>query len=65
MMICLLLRSRSHPWQACYELEKDILRAMAVAFDLQEDYFQQLHQVADNQLRLLHYPQYVIIERRS
>jgi len=30
---------------------------MAVALDLQEDYFLQFHTVADNQLRLLHYPQ--------
>ncbi|KAH6909357.1 thymine dioxygenase [Coprinopsis sp. MPI-PUGE-AT-0042] len=40
----------------CYELEKDILRAMAVGLDLPEDYFLQFHKVADNQLRLLHYP---------
>ncbi|EAU80956.2 thymine dioxygenase [Coprinopsis cinerea okayama7 len=41
---------------ACYELEKSILRAMAVAFSLPEDYFIQFHKVADNQVRLLHYP---------
>ncbi|RXW17558.1 hypothetical protein EST38_g8297 [Candolleomyces aberdarensis] len=40
----------------CYELEKHILRALAIAFDLAEDYFMPFHREVDNQLRLLHYP---------
>ncbi|KAJ2927753.1 hypothetical protein H1R20_g9337, partial [Candolleomyces eurysporus] len=40
----------------CYELEKHILRALAIAFDLAEDYFMPFHRKVDNQLRLLHYP---------
>jgi len=45
--------------QACYELEKSVLRALAIGFSLPEEYFFQFHKVADNQLRLLHYPPYV------
>jgi len=41
---------------ACYELEKNVLRALAVAFSLPEDWFLQFHKAADNQLRMLHYP---------
>ncbi|KAG6917417.1 hypothetical protein DXG01_002686 [Tephrocybe rancida] len=41
---------------ATFELQKNILRALAVAFDLPEDYFVQFHTKPDNQLRLLRYP---------
>ncbi|KIM37686.1 hypothetical protein M413DRAFT_448220 [Hebeloma cylindrosporum] len=40
----------------CHEVEKDILRALAVGFDLPENYLVPSHSRADNQLRLLHYP---------
>jgi isopenicillin N synthase-like dioxygenase len=40
----------------CYEVELTILRALALGLKLPEDYFMALHKVADNQLRLLHYP---------
>ncbi|KAJ7676988.1 thymine dioxygenase [Mycena polygramma] len=40
----------------CHEIELNILRALAVGFGLQEDYFTKLHTAPDNQLRLLHYP---------
>ncbi|KAF4623415.1 hypothetical protein D9613_002416 [Agrocybe pediades] len=40
----------------CFEIEKLILRVLAVGFGLPEDYFFQYHSKADNQLRLLHYP---------
>ncbi|GLB45690.1 putative clavaminate synthase-like protein [Lyophyllum shimeji] len=40
----------------CFELEKTILRALAVGFDLPEDYFVKFHTKPDNQLRLLRYP---------
>ncbi|KAG6808301.1 hypothetical protein H0H87_000288, partial [Tephrocybe sp. NHM501043] len=39
-----------------FELQKTILKALAVAFELPEDYFVQFHTKPDNQLRLLHYP---------
>ncbi|KAG6841591.1 hypothetical protein C0991_009347 [Blastosporella zonata] len=39
-----------------FELQEAILKALAVAFDLPEDYFVQFHTKPDNQLRLLHYP---------
>jgi len=38
------------------EVELTVLQALAVAFHLPEDYFTKVHAVADNQLRLLHYP---------
>ncbi|KAJ7861068.1 hypothetical protein B0H13DRAFT_1900650 [Mycena leptocephala] len=40
----------------CYEVELNILRALALGFGLEEDYLTQFHAAADNQLRLLHYP---------
>ncbi|KAG5634849.1 hypothetical protein H0H81_000513 [Sphagnurus paluster] len=40
----------------CSELQKDILSALALGFDLPEDYFVKFHTKPDNQLRLLHYP---------
>ncbi|KAJ7155226.1 thymine dioxygenase [Mycena filopes] len=40
----------------CHEVEKNILRALAVGLAIPEDYFLQYHAAADNQLRLLHYP---------
>ncbi|KAJ3516669.1 hypothetical protein NLJ89_g982 [Agrocybe chaxingu] len=45
-------------WQ-CYETEKMILRALALGFNLPEEYFLPFHSKADNQLRLLHYPRQV------
>ncbi|KAG6815489.1 hypothetical protein H0H93_009657 [Arthromyces matolae] len=42
-------------WDA-FQLQKDILRALAVAFDLDETYFLKFHTKPDNQLRLLRYP---------
>jgi isopenicillin N synthase-like dioxygenase len=41
---------------ACYDTEKQILKALALGFNLSEDYFLPFHTKADNQLRLLHYP---------
>jgi isopenicillin N synthase-like dioxygenase len=40
----------------CYETEKVILKALALGFNLSEDFFLPYHSKADNQLRLLHYP---------
>jgi len=40
----------------CYELELKILRALALGFNLAEEFFLPYHTVPDNQLRLLHYP---------
>ncbi|KAJ7445054.1 Clavaminate synthase-like protein [Mycena latifolia] len=40
----------------CHAAELNILKALAVGLGLEEDYFRQYHAVADNQLRLLHYP---------
>ncbi|KAJ7027178.1 thymine dioxygenase [Mycena alexandri] len=40
----------------CHKVENNILRALAIGLALPEDYFLQYHTVADNQLRLLHYP---------
>ena len=52
---------RSFFQQACYDTEKEILKALAIGFDLSEDYFLSLHTKPDNQLRLLHYPRYVYL----
>jgi len=41
---------------ACYETEKQILKALALGFNLSEDFFLSFHTKPDNQLRLLHYP---------
>ncbi|TFK24186.1 thymine dioxygenase [Coprinopsis marcescibilis] len=40
----------------CYELEIRFLRALATGLSLPDTYFLDFHQIADNQLRLLHYP---------
>ncbi|KAJ7914099.1 thymine dioxygenase [Mycena leptocephala] len=40
----------------CYDIELNILRALALGFGLPEEYFVTYHAAADNQLRLLHYP---------
>ncbi|EKM78967.1 hypothetical protein AGABI1DRAFT_114495 [Agaricus bisporus var. burnettii JB137-S8] len=40
----------------CFEVEKNVLRALAVGFRLPEDYFVRMHTKPDNQLRLAHYP---------
>ncbi|KAF8801747.1 thymine dioxygenase [Phlegmacium glaucopus] len=40
----------------CYDTEKQILKALALGFNLSEDYFLSFHTKADNELRLLHYP---------
>ncbi|KAJ7597562.1 Clavaminate synthase-like protein [Mycena floridula] len=43
-------------FSTCFELEKSILKALALGFKLPEDYFVKCHTRPDNQLRLLHYP---------
>ena len=48
--------------QSCYDTEKQILKALALGFNLSEDYFLTFHTKADNQLRLLHYPRYICIQ---
>jgi len=40
----------------CYELQKSVLKAIALGLSLPEDYFLPFHTAPDNQLRLLHYP---------
>ncbi|KAF8516556.1 Clavaminate synthase-like protein [Hysterangium stoloniferum] len=40
----------------CNEVELVILKALALAFHLSEDYFASVHMKSDNQLRFLHYP---------
>ncbi|KAJ6533927.1 thymine dioxygenase [Mycena vulgaris] len=40
----------------CYEVELNILRALALGLGLTEDYFVNYHRAADNGLRLLRYP---------
>ncbi|KAF8651111.1 hypothetical protein AX16_004886 [Volvariella volvacea WC 439] len=40
----------------CFEIEKTLLRALALGFGLEEEYFLPFHTAPDNQLRLLHYP---------
>ncbi|KAJ6631697.1 thymine dioxygenase [Mycena sp. CBHHK59/15] len=37
----------------CYEIELDILRALALGFDLPEEYFLKYHTAPDNQLRFV------------
>jgi isopenicillin N synthase-like dioxygenase len=44
--------------QKCHEVEKNILRALALGFGLEEEWFLRYHKTANNQLRLLHYPRY-------
>ncbi|KAJ6517044.1 Clavaminate synthase-like protein [Mycena vulgaris] len=40
----------------CHAVRLDIMRALAVGFDLPEEYFLKVHTAPDNLLRLLHYP---------
>ncbi|KAF9446264.1 thymine dioxygenase [Macrolepiota fuliginosa MF-IS2] len=40
----------------CFEIEKNILRALAIGFELPEEYFLHFHTKPDNQLRLSRYP---------
>lgn len=47
---------------SCYEIEKTLLRALALGLGLSEDYLVGFHKEADNQLRLLHYPSVSIDE---
>lgn len=42
--------------QACYDIEKIILQALALGLGLPDDHFVKVHTIPDNQLRLLHYP---------
>ncbi len=44
--------------QDCFEVEKNVLRALALGFKLPEEYFLRFHTKPDNQLRLLHYPRF-------
>jgi len=50
----------------CYEVELNILRALAVGLGIDEDYFARYHTTPDgNQLRLLHYPSVPAEEMRN
>ncbi|KAJ8502872.1 hypothetical protein ONZ45_g11357 [Pleurotus djamor] len=49
----------------CYQVELTILRALALGLNAPEDYFDQYHTAADNQLRLLHYPSVPADELRN
>jgi hypothetical protein len=40
----------------CHEIEKNILRALALGFGLDEEWLVKYHGKADNGLRLQHYP---------
>ncbi|KAG2142836.1 thymine dioxygenase [Suillus bovinus] len=40
----------------CYEVEKNILRALALGFGLEEEWLVRYHGMSDNGLRLQHYP---------
>ena len=42
--------------QKCRKVEQNVLRALAVGFGLEEEWFLRYHETANNQLRLLHYP---------
>jgi hypothetical protein len=46
--------------QKCREVEKNVLRALALAFGLEEDWFLKYHETAGNQLRLARYPRQVL-----
>lgn len=59
IMAVLLCWCTSRPVQDCFEIEKHILRALAIGLGLSEDYFTNVHTKPDNQLRLLHYPRHV------
>src|SRR5271154_3599105 len=43
-------------YASCNMLELEILRALAVGMNLEEDFFVAYHQNADNQTRILYYP---------
>lgn len=47
--------------QTCNKAKFNVLSALAVGLHLPEDFFDQYHQKADNQLRLLHYPRHVAL----
>ncbi|KAG1869379.1 Clavaminate synthase-like protein [Suillus subalutaceus] len=40
----------------CHEVEQNILRALALGFGLEEEWFLRYHETVNNQLRLHHYP---------
>jgi len=43
-------------FEACYEIELNLLRAIALGMGLPEKFFWEYHTKRDNQIRLLHYP---------
>jgi isopenicillin N synthase-like dioxygenase len=43
----------------CHAVEQNILRALALGFGLEEDWFLQYHKMSNGQLRLHHYPRQV------
>lgn len=43
-------------YDACFKVELEILAALAKALDIPEDQLQALHNKAENEFRLLHYP---------
>ncbi|KAJ7263451.1 Clavaminate synthase-like protein [Mycena rebaudengoi] len=49
----------------CHEIQLNVLRALALGFGLEEDYFLQYHTAPDNQLRLLHYPSVSLDDLRT
>ncbi|KAJ6521801.1 hypothetical protein DFH09DRAFT_1372887 [Mycena vulgaris] len=49
-------REQAPELRLCHAVRLDIMRALAVGFDLPEDYFLKVHTAPDNLLRLLHYP---------
>ena len=42
--------------QKCRKVELNLLRALALGFGLEEEWFLSYHEAPNNQLRLLHYP---------
>lgn len=55
----MFLKALTRFMQTFREAQLPILRALAIGFNLPEEYFVEFHQTAENQLRLLHYPRYV------
>ncbi len=51
--------------QAMNEVEKTVLRALALGLGLTEDFFVKVHTAPDNQLRLLHYPRSLLHQRAT
>ncbi|KAG1815841.1 Clavaminate synthase-like protein [Suillus variegatus] len=43
-------------WKKCHEVEKNVLRALALGFGLEEEWLVRHHRMPDNGLRLQHYP---------